>query len=219
MSTRKGAGETRTRKPKHQNTFAFRHNPKSQKTAKILASVNAGLCPSCHDKVEWRKRYRKYKPLRQPATCNDCHKKTITAAYHKICAPCARERRVCPWCCTKGRPRETSEDGVDEETETGEGEVDGDSEGEVDGDSEGQVGAGNDGGGKAGADDFIQEEGGEEGDFIGEGEQAGAAVAAAAAVRGGKSAAAFCSTARNSDGSSGATAGAGASEAEVTDDE
>ncbi|CAN0575597.1 unnamed protein product, partial [Ectocarpus sp. 12 AP-2014] len=51
--------------------------------------------------VEWRKRYRKYRPLRQPATCNDCHKKTITAAYHKICAPCSRERRVCPWCCTK----------------------------------------------------------------------------------------------------------------------
>ncbi|CAN0538243.1 unnamed protein product, partial [Ectocarpus sp. 12 AP-2014] len=77
MSTRKGAGATRTRKPKHQNTFAFRHNPKSQKTAKILASVNSGLCASCHDKVEWRKRYRKYRPLRQPATCNDCHKKTI----------------------------------------------------------------------------------------------------------------------------------------------
>ncbi|CAM9963702.1 unnamed protein product, partial [Scytosiphon promiscuus] len=114
MSTRKGAGATRTRKPKHQNSFAYRHNPKSQKTAKILGSVNAGLCASCHDKVEWRKRYRKYRPLRQPATCNDCHKKAITAAYHKICAPCARERRVCPWCCTKGRPRETtggSEDG------------------------------------------------------------------------------------------------------------
>lgn len=54
MSTRKGAGTTRTRKPKHQNTFAFRHNPKSQKTAKILASVNAGLCASCHDKVRAR---------------------------------------------------------------------------------------------------------------------------------------------------------------------
>lgn len=51
MSTRKGAGATRTRKPKHQNTFAFRHNPKSQKTAKILASPNVGLCASCHDKV------------------------------------------------------------------------------------------------------------------------------------------------------------------------
>ncbi|CAN0128632.1 unnamed protein product, partial [Laminaria digitata] len=117
MSTRKGAGTTRTRKPAHQNTFAYRHNPKSQKTAKILGSANTGLCASCHDKVEWRKKYRKYRPLRQPASCNDCHKKAITAAYHKICTPCARERRVCPWCCTKGRPRPT--DG--EEGEEGEG--------------------------------------------------------------------------------------------------
>lgn len=51
MSSRKGSGNTRTRKPAHQNTFAFRHNPKSQKTAKILASPITGLCASCHDKV------------------------------------------------------------------------------------------------------------------------------------------------------------------------
>lgn len=57
------------------------------------------------NQVEWRKRYRKYKPLRQPATCNDCHQKTVTAAYHRICAPCAKQRGVCAFCCTKGRPR------------------------------------------------------------------------------------------------------------------
>ncbi|CAM9591901.1 unnamed protein product, partial [Ascophyllum nodosum] len=113
MSTRKGAGSTRTRKPAHQNTFAYRHNPKSKKTAKILDSVNTGLCAACHDKVEWRKQYRKYKPLRQPATCNDCHQKTVTAAYHKICPPCARERRVCAFCCTKGRPRAEDSSTVD----------------------------------------------------------------------------------------------------------
>lgn len=61
--------------------------------------------------MEWRKKYRKYRPLRQPATCNDCHKKTVTAAYHRLCTPCARERRVCPFCCTKGRPRPATTDG------------------------------------------------------------------------------------------------------------
>eukprot|EP00752_Nemacystus_decipiens_P006286 g5666.t2 len=156
MSTRKGAGATRTRKPKHQNTFAFRHNPKSQKTAKILSSVNAGLCPSCHDKVEWRKRYRKYKPLRQPATCNDCHKKTITAAYHKICATCARERRVCPWCCTKGRPRETPEDGGDgDDSDEEEGMEEPDEVEEVDEEEE----VDEDGKGKASVDGDDSDEG------------------------------------------------------------
>lgn len=47
------------RAPKHQNSFAFRHNPKSKKTDKILSSPNVGVCKRCHDKIEWRKKYRK----------------------------------------------------------------------------------------------------------------------------------------------------------------
>lgn len=37
MST---GGQRRTRGPAHQNAFAFRHNPKSKKTEKILAMPN-----------------------------------------------------------------------------------------------------------------------------------------------------------------------------------
>ena len=76
--------------PAHQNTFAYRHNPKSKLTAKILASPNEGLCRRCHDKIEWRKQYRKYKPLTQPATCNICKRRNIAAAYHTICNSCAK---------------------------------------------------------------------------------------------------------------------------------
>ena len=75
--------------PAHQNTFAFRHNPKSKLTAKILSSPNVGLCRRCHDKIEWRKQYRKYKPLSQPSTCNICKKRNVKAAYHTICDGCA----------------------------------------------------------------------------------------------------------------------------------
>lgn len=47
------------RAPKHQNTYAFQHNPKSKKTDKILSSPNVGVCKRCYDKIEWRKKYRK----------------------------------------------------------------------------------------------------------------------------------------------------------------
>ena len=77
------------RAPAHQNTFAFRHNPKSKKTERILASPNVGVCTKCRDKIEWRKKYRKYKPLTQPAKCNLCSNRSITAAYHTICGKCA----------------------------------------------------------------------------------------------------------------------------------
>lgn len=82
------------RKPAHQNTFAFRHNPKSKLTDKILASPNEGVCKKCYDKIEWRKQYRKYKPLSQPARCNLCKKRNIKAAYHTICNGCATSETV-----------------------------------------------------------------------------------------------------------------------------
>jgi len=76
------------RAPAHQNKFAFHHNPKSKKTDKILASPNLHVCQKCHDKIEWRKKYRKYKPLTQPKTCNICKLKKIKFAYHTICGDC-----------------------------------------------------------------------------------------------------------------------------------
>ena len=53
--------------PAYQNNFKFRHNPNSQKTKKILSLPNEGLCKKCHDIIEWKKQYRKYKPLTMPA--------------------------------------------------------------------------------------------------------------------------------------------------------
>lgn len=76
------------RAPRHQNSFAFRHNPKSKKTDKILASPNVGVCKRCHEKIEWRKKYRKYKPRTQPGKCNLCTQKNILTSYHTICSKC-----------------------------------------------------------------------------------------------------------------------------------
>ena len=91
QSTGASGGKKRKkgRAPAHQNKYAFRHNPKSKKTDKILASPNVGVCRRCHEKIEWRKQYRKYKPLTQPGKCNLCQRRNIKAAYHTICADCA----------------------------------------------------------------------------------------------------------------------------------
>lgn len=57
MSGNKGSRGT------HNNQYAFRHNPNSKKTEKILNSPNEGVCQDCWEGIEWRKKYRKYKPL------------------------------------------------------------------------------------------------------------------------------------------------------------
>ena len=84
-----GKKKKKGRAPAHQNRFAFRHNPKSKKTDKILAAPNVGCCARCHEKIEWRKQYRRYKPLTQPGKCNLCQRRNVKAAYHTICGDCA----------------------------------------------------------------------------------------------------------------------------------
>ena len=93
------SGEKRTRPQMHQNTTAFHHNPSSKLTAKILASpISNLLCPSCVKVIEWRKQYRKYKPLSVPKKCIGCGEKRIKAAYHSRCDECTRAGDVCAKC-------------------------------------------------------------------------------------------------------------------------
>ena len=41
--------------------------------------------------IEWRKRYRKYKPLTVVKKCTACGEKRIKDAYHVICNQCAQK--------------------------------------------------------------------------------------------------------------------------------
>lgn len=96
MTTRRGNPAKGA--PCHQNRVAFKHNKNSKKTINILALPNEGLCPRCHDIIEWKKKYRKYKPLTTPKRCTKCQEKTVKRAYHTICDGCARKTKVCAKC-------------------------------------------------------------------------------------------------------------------------
>ena len=88
----------RGKKPAHQNSFAYRHNKGSKKTKAIYAVVHKNLCSHCYDKVEWKKKYRKYKPLLKSRKCNRCHELKVNRAYHTICDDCSVRDNVCAWC-------------------------------------------------------------------------------------------------------------------------
>lgn len=70
-----------------------------KKEAKIQKLMSEGICRRCREKVQWRFKYDKYKPLKAPATCQQCRQKTITKAYRTLCDTCAAQRNVCPSCC------------------------------------------------------------------------------------------------------------------------
>lgn len=92
------AGGKHSRAPAHENKFAFRHNPGSKKTAAIARIPNNGVCGRCHDIIEWKKKYRKYKRLTTPGKCAGCHLHCVRFAYHALCGPCASSRGVCAKC-------------------------------------------------------------------------------------------------------------------------
>lgn len=62
-ASRVSSGKPKSGAPAHANRHAYKHNPSSKLTKKILAMPINGLCPACEEQIEWRKRYRKYKPL------------------------------------------------------------------------------------------------------------------------------------------------------------
>ena len=94
------------RKPAYQNSFAFKHNPASKKTARIAQIGHRGLCKRCHEQIEWRKKYRKYKALKRPRKCNGCSAMSIKRAYHTLCDSCAGGRGVCAKCGKEPQRRE-----------------------------------------------------------------------------------------------------------------
>ena len=89
--TKVSSGKPKRGPPKHANSYAFHHNPSSKLTAHILSLPINDLCPACVAVIEWRKKYRKYKPLTVMKKCTGCGEKRIKEAYHVICAQCCRK--------------------------------------------------------------------------------------------------------------------------------
>ncbi|BFZ01108.1 hypothetical protein BsWGS_04147 [Bradybaena similaris] len=102
MSSQRG-NVSRTRTQKYKNNKAFKNDlHDTSHTIKMINSLNhEGLCQRCKEIIEWKIKYKKYKPLSQPATCVRCRGKTVKRAYHTVCQPCAALAEVCAKCNSK----------------------------------------------------------------------------------------------------------------------
>lgn len=98
--SRISSGPPKAGAPAHPNKFAFRHNPSSRLTLHITSLPISGLlCPSCVAVIEWKKRFRKYKPLTVAKRCTACTEKgSVKEAYHVVCHRCAVEKGKCAKC-------------------------------------------------------------------------------------------------------------------------
>ncbi|XP_033204391.1 uncharacterized protein C9orf85 homolog [Bombus vancouverensis nearcticus] len=102
MSTQRG-NANRSRPQKYQNQTVFKNDlhDTSNKTKYINSIQVVHVCERCKQIIEWKIKYKKYKPLKAAAKCIKCEQKTIKHAYHNICIPCAIQYKVCPKCGNK----------------------------------------------------------------------------------------------------------------------
>lgn len=109
-----------------------------RREAHIQKQMSEGICDKCREKVQWRFKFDKYKPLSKPGTCQACKNKMVHKAYRSLCDPCSIKRGACPACCKdletcnaerKRSLEEKGKGGVGE----GEGEGEGDEEDQDDG--------------------------------------------------------------------------------------
>ena len=69
MSTQRG-NVKKSGPPKHQNKTAWKnvYHDTSKRTQQIVNTEVSGVCQRCKDIIDWKIRYKKYKPLSQPKT-------------------------------------------------------------------------------------------------------------------------------------------------------
>ncbi|XP_058116330.1 uncharacterized protein C9orf85 homolog [Anopheles ziemanni] len=100
MSSKRGESR-RTRPQKHQNTFAFKNDLHDKHTPliKLINNLNVSeVCEHCKSVIDWKIKYRKYKPLTQPKACIKCGERKVKRAYHVLCRDCALGSRCCAKC-------------------------------------------------------------------------------------------------------------------------
>ncbi|KAH8344827.1 hypothetical protein KR067_008466 [Drosophila pandora] len=103
MSSQRG-NVSRTRAQKHKNRHVFKNDlhDKTPQQMRLNAMHVSTVCQRCKDQIEWKIKYKKYKPLTQAKTCAHCKQRTVKKAYHVICRDCAVKAKICAKCLKSG---------------------------------------------------------------------------------------------------------------------
>ncbi|XP_045156242.2 uncharacterized protein C9orf85 homolog [Mercenaria mercenaria] len=102
MSSQRG-NVKKSRPQKYQNKSAFKnvYHDTSKRTQQIVNTEVTGVCARCKDCIDWKIKYKKYKPLSQPKTCVLCKERTVKLAYHVYCTKCSSTSNKCAKCGEK----------------------------------------------------------------------------------------------------------------------
>ncbi|XP_017056139.1 uncharacterized protein C9orf85 homolog [Drosophila ficusphila] len=99
MSSQRG-NVSRTRAQKHKNRHVFKNDlhDKTPQQIRLNAMHVSTVCQRCKEQIEWKIKYKKYKPLTQAKICAHCKERAVKKAYHVICRDCAVKAHACAKC-------------------------------------------------------------------------------------------------------------------------
>ncbi|KAH8274189.1 hypothetical protein KR018_001603 [Drosophila ironensis] len=103
MSSQRG-NVARTRAQKHKNRHVFKNDlhDKTPQQLRLNSMHVSTVCQRCKEQIEWKIKYKKYKPLTQAKTCAHCKQRTVKKAYHVVCRDCAIKAGACAKCLKSG---------------------------------------------------------------------------------------------------------------------
>jgi len=71
----------------------------TSKKTQIINQIEAvGCCARCKDVLDWKIKYKKYKPLTVAKKCTTCSMKRIKRAYYILCDECMKSTNKCGKC-------------------------------------------------------------------------------------------------------------------------
>ncbi|EDX02591.1 uncharacterized protein C9orf85 homolog [Drosophila yakuba] len=99
MSSQRG-NVSRTRAQKHKNRHVFKNDlhDKTPQQLRLNAMHVSTVCQRCKEQIEWKIKYKKYKPLTQAKICAHCKERSVKKAYHVVCRDCAIKANACAKC-------------------------------------------------------------------------------------------------------------------------
>jgi len=96
MSIRKGEPAKKAQKYKNKRAYKVLFNEKFSEVAKNVPLDR--LCERCHDQIEWKIQYGKYKSATSLSKCIKCEEKNVNKSYRNICDKCSDKDKLCSKC-------------------------------------------------------------------------------------------------------------------------
>lgn len=83
---------------KYKNKTGYKVKYKDDKINLQKNAILDRVCERCYEQLQWKLKYGKFKPIKQPKKCENCKMNSILKPYRSLCNKCGDELKKCTKC-------------------------------------------------------------------------------------------------------------------------